>query len=572
MDKMKILLFLFLLSANLFSQQIQDIYNSVLRLHDQQTDIESTIQSSNQINEPHKCGFGIISQVKNQFIQFTTNQQKVVTEILSRPERQKSAISSSGIFKIHFDTIGVHAPNYYPTMQNNIQLSIDSLAIALDSSYNYEVNILGYEPPPDDEGDGGDNHYDIYISNLGSGYYGYTEYEKREADNRYKSYIVMDNKMDVPTPGINGARVTAAHEFHHAIQVGSYRPPLDGDSYYFEATSTAMEEFVYDTINDYYFYLPTYFRNPERRFTYSFGNTGYDRVIWNIYLKEKFEREDNDLTKGFDIIKKSWEIMRNHQRSAIEAISLALAENGLDMKSSYNDFGAWCYFTNYRSQSGNFFEEAVNYPLVKPISYYNYQPPKKTYSMSIQPVANNYMIFDLSYTGVNDTLVSIITNGDIMSSAEDPYPSIDYTYSLMTNPEDGAVHIVNEYYSKVESVGDEYLAEVNIFNDQIVEGSTIERGELEYVYPQPYSYYKHSDISIAIPVKQSSSGFANLNIYTISMNLVYNGEHEINTSGRSLVLWDGLDNNTQKLSSGVYIYVTETDGQIQKGKLAIIND
>lgn len=571
MDKMKILFFLFLLSVNLFSQQIQDIYNSVLNLHDRQTNEKTSIELISEFDEPRKCGFGIISEVKYQFNQFNTNQAKIVAEILSRPDRDKNMVSPSGIFKIHYDTTGVHAPNYYPSVQNNIQLSVDSLAIALDSSYYYEIEILGYEPPPDDEGEGGDDRFDIYISNLGSGYYGYTEYDPRD-DGRYKSFIVIDNKMDVPTPGINGARVTAAHEFHHAIQVGSYRPPLEGDSYYFEATSTAMEEFVYDTINDYYFYLPTYFRNPERRFTYSVGNTGYDRVIWNIYLKEKFEREDNDLTKGFDIIKKSWEIMRNHQRSAIEAISLALAENGLDMKSSYGDFGAWCYFTSYRSQSGYFFEEAENYPLVKPISYYEYQPPKKIYSMSIQPVANNYMIFDLSYLGVNDTLVSIITNGDIVSAAGDPYPSIEYTYSLMTNPEDGAVHIVNEYYSKIESDVIEYLTEVSIFNDQIVEGSTIERGELEYVYPQPYSYYKHSDISLAIPVKQSSVSNANLNIYTISMNLVYTGEHEINTGGRRLVLWDGLNNNSQKLSSGIYIYVTETDGQIQKGKLAIIND
>ena len=132
--------------------------------------------------------------------------------------------------------------------------------------------------------------------------------------------------------------------------------------------------------------------------------------------------------------------------------------------------------------------------------------------------------------------------------------------------------IVNEYYSKLSYNGEEFLKEGNIFNDQIVEGSSIERGELEYVYPQPYSYFKHSDISLAIPVNESTSGTANLYIYTISMELVYSGQHEINTSGRRLVLWNGLDNNGDKLASGIYIYVTETDGQVLKGKLAIIND
>ena len=398
-------------------------------------------------------------------------------------------------------------------------------------------------------------------------------FEKRNTDDRYKSFIVIDNKMNVPSPGIDGVRVTAAHEFHHAIQVGSYRTPLAGDQYYFEATSTAMEEFVYDSINDYYNYLQTYFRNPERRFTYNSGNTGYDRVIWNIYLKEKSEREENDSTKGFEIIKKSWEIMRNHSRSAIESISLALSENGLDMKSSYNDFGAWCYFTGHRAQDDKYFKEASEYPLIEPIQDpIKYQPPKKTYIMSIQPVANNYMIFDLSYTGINDTLISIVTNGDVMSAATDPYSSIDYEYSLMTNPEDGAAHIVNEYYSKLTSDQNVYLAEGDIFNDQVVRGSTIPRGELEYVYPQPYSYYAHSDISLAIPVKSSSSEYANLYVYTISMNLVYSAQLNVNQSGRRLVSWDGLSENGNRLPSGIYIYVTETDGQILKGKLAIIND
>lgn len=564
---MKRLLVILLVSTNLFSQSLDTLYNSILTLGNKSRENNLSIMSTTEAPKS-KCGFSIISEVKTNLSQFSTSQQKVIAEILSRPERQTSIVSHSGTFRIHFDTTGTHSPNYFPGTKNNIQLSVDSLAIAFDSSYNFEINILNYEPPPDDEGDGGDDLYDIYITNLGTGFYGYTEFDKI-ADNRYKSFIVIDNRMDVPTPGINGGRVTAAHEFHHAIQVGSYRPPLSGDEYYFEATSTSMEEFVYDRINDYYNYLPTYFRYPDRRFTYNTGNTGYDRVIWNIYLKEKFEHEEDDSTKGFEIIKKSWELMRNYDNSAIKAISLALMENGLEIKSSFNDFGAWCYFTGYRTQEKKYFDEAENYPLIRPISYYKYQPPKKTYSMSIQPIANNYMIFDLSYSGINDTLISIVTNGDIMSAAESPYPSIDYIYSLMTNHEDGATHIVNEYYSKITSTNLQPLAEGNIFNDLIVKGVTIPRRD--YVYPQPYSYYKHSDYSLFIPVKGSLSDYGNLYIYSISMNLVYSEKLPIDSAKRMLQ-WSGFDNNGNKLPSGIYIYVTETDGQILKGKLAIIND
>jgi len=568
---MKTLLVILFVSTNIFAQSLEALYNSILTLGNKSPASSFNIISTTETPK-EKCGFSIISEVKNSFNLFSTSQQKVIAEILSRPERQTSIVSPSGFFRIHFDTTGADTPNYFPGTKNNIQLSIDSLAIAFDSSYNFEINILGYKSPPDDEGDGGDNLFDVYIDNVGA--YGYTDWEDR-SDNERKTWIVVDKDMDFYTRGINAARVTAAHEFHHAIQVGSYRAPLVGDRFYFEITSTSMEEFVYDEINDYYFYLPGYFKKPDRRFTYFDGSAwggGYDRVIWNIYLKEKFEHEENDSTKGYDIIKKSWEIMRNHQRSAIEAISLALSEYGLEMTSSFNDFGAWCYFTGYRTQDGKYFDEAENYPLIKPISYYEYQPPKKTYSISIQPIANNYMIFDLSYTGIDDTLVSIVTNGDIMSATESPYPSIDYMYSLMTNPEEGATHIVNEYYSKIESDNKDYLTELDIFNDQIVKGASIPRGELEYVYPQPYSYYKHADVSLSVPVKNSLSVQANLYIYTISMNLVYSDKLEVNKSGRRMIKWSGLDNNGNKLPSGIYIYVTETDGQILKGKLAIIND
>ncbi|NOX64763.1 MAG: hypothetical protein GXO85_02935 [Chlorobi bacterium] len=568
---MKMLIVVLLIWTNLFAQSLEELYNSVLTLGNKSSGSNINITSTTEPSK-EKCGFSIVSEVKANFNRFTTSQQKVIMNILSRPERQTSVVSSSGFFRIHFDTTGTHAPDYFPNEKNNIQLSIDSLVIAFDSSYNFEINYLGYEQPPDDEGDGGDDLFDVYITNLGTGYYGYTDFEKRTADDRYKSFMVIDNKMDVPTPGINGVRVTAAHEFHHAIQVGSYRPPLSGDEYYFELTSTSMEEFVYNSINDYYNYLPTYFKHPDRRFTYNVGNTGYDRVIWNIYLKEKFGQEGNDPKKGFDIIKKSWEIMRNHTRTAIEALSLALSQNGLDIKSSFNDFGAWCYFTGNRAQEGKYFSEAGNYPLIRPLANYEYFPPKKTYSLSIQPIANNYLIFDLGYSGINDTLVSIVTNGDVNSAAKDPYPSIDYTYSLMTNPEEGSSHIVNEYYSKITSDNRNYLTEIDILNDQVVEGSSIPRGELDHVYPQPYSYYKHSDISLAVPVKNSLSDYANLYIYTISMNLVYNAQLEVNKSGRRMVKWSGLDNNGNTLPSGIYIYVTDSNGQILKGKLAIIND
>jgi len=295
---MKFLLNLLLMSSLVYSQNLDSLYNAIISL--QQKD--SYVKDLNIITEnnvPIKCGFGIIADAKIHFDEFSTEQQNKISKILSRPERQKSLVSPAGLFRIHYDTTGLNTPNYFYGNPNNIQLSIDSLAMAFDSTYFFEVDYLNYNPPPNDDGDGGDNLFDIYITNLG--YYGFTEWELNN-NNQNKSYIEIDNNMNFYTNGINAVRATAAHEFHHAIQVGSYSDNMSGNTYYFELTSTSMEEFVFSNVNDYYGYLSGFFNNPGRRFTFYDGSGnggGYDRSIWNIFLKEKFEQEMNNSLIGF---------------------------------------------------------------------------------------------------------------------------------------------------------------------------------------------------------------------------------------------------------------------------------
>ena len=565
---MKYLISFILLTNFLIAQNLDSLYNELLLLHPQKGKTTYSTTTSNMPNV--KCGFPLIANVREHFNEFTSVQQNRIKDILTRPSRQTSIVSPSGIFRIHYDTTGINSPNYFNGITNTIKLSVDSLAIAFDSAYSYEVNYLGYSSPPSDEGAGGDDLFDIYISRLG--YYGVTDWESNSS-NQNMSYIKVDNKMDFYTKGIYAARATAAHEFHHAIQVGNYSDHLDGNTYYFEITSTSMEEFVCDDVNDYYGYLWGYFNNTYRRFTYfdgTAGGGGYDRAIWNIFLKEKFEQEENNPKKGFDLIKRSWELMRNNKHTAMEAISLALAEKGLSLKNIFAEFAQWSYFTGHRSKEGEYFSEASEYPLVRPLAKYKYQPPKKTYMMQSQPMSNNFLLFDLSSSGINDTLFNIITNCDVNNADTFPYENIDYEYSLLTNNEEGSSQIVDGYYSILKSDNKQFLKESDIFNNEIVNGSTIIGEEIDFAYPQPFNYSKHNFLSF--PTKLNEQGFAKLTIYSISMDLIYSNNLQILNAERVIVQWDGKNNSGNNVSSGIYIYVTESNGKIIKGKIAIINN
>ncbi|MEW5843799.1 MAG: MXAN_6640 family putative metalloprotease, partial [Bacteroidota bacterium] len=332
------LIFFLIPALSLFSQNLDSLFNDFLRIEGLPHYVKGQVVTS--VAAPIKCGFGTISDVKLNFNNFKPEQQKFIASVLQRPATDTSFITQSGKFRIHFFKKGNDAPLF----------DLFELAKAADSSYNFEVNIMGFPPPPKDGNAGGDDKYDIYIQNLAGGLYGYTETDQQITDSTYTAFTVIDNDFGTGyyTHGIDAARVTIAHEFHHAIQVGNYIFRMT-DQFYYELTSTSMEEFVYDSINDYYNYLGYYFSSPNKAFS---SNDGYDLAIWNIFLKDRF---------GFGIIKRAWELMPAER--ALQAVAGSIQDAGSNFKIEFNTFGLWTYFTGSRSVTGKYFKEASSYPL-----------------------------------------------------------------------------------------------------------------------------------------------------------------------------------------------------------------
>ena len=528
-----------------FSQNLDSLYDQLMQLRG--IKIQNKIKQVTLSNQPEKCGFGIINDVKLNYAKFPPEQQKTIAELLNRPTTDTSIVTSNGKIRIHFNKTGPDSPTY----------DLNELSKAADSSYNFEVNIIGFPPPPKDNGAGGDDCYDIYIQSLGSGFYGYTELDQPIGDSTYTTFSVIDYNFgqEYYTHGITAAKVTVAHEFHHGIQMGNYifRP---ADRYFHELTSVSMEKFVFDDIDDYIGYLGEYFSMPDNSFS---SNNGYDLAIWNLFLKERF---------GFGIIKRTWELMPKER--AIQTIGDAIQEKGSNFKVEFNTFGQWTYFTNERAIPGKYFKDAAKYPLIQPLQTIPFVKQGSSVTVNSEAVSNNFLFFNDNTNGSSNLIVSIISNCNISGDINYPYAVLPFTYNISSQQNAGQQKIVDGYYSNLVSSAVFLLSESDIFNNIPVDNGNITSSEIDYVFPQPFRYSKNSEI--CFPITPNGEDVAELYIYSINMNLVYSGQQRIIATDKIVEEWNGIASNGRRLATGVYFYVTKSNGQLKKGKFVVFND
>lgn len=516
---------------------------------------------------PIKCGLETVNFVRMNAHLFDLEKQQIINSIAQRVPKQTSIVSPGGFFRIHFNTAGDTIPKYNPSLSAAQNAFL--IAEALDSSYNFEVNFLGFPAPPSDGSSGGDNLYDVYIEELGSGLYGYTEQEIQTAPNstRWTSFIVIDNDYvgSFATHGIDAARVTVAHEFHHAIQMGNYTFRTS-DIFFYELTSTAMEEFVYDTVNDYYAYMSSYFNNPGLSFS---RQTGYNLAIWNIFLKDRF---------GFDIIKRQWELMT--QMRALDAIAASLVEYDASLRTEFNKFGVWTYFTGSRRVPGEYFKEAQNYPLLRISTTINFNPPSVVVNGNSNPVANNFYNILNSNVSPTDSFVVLNSNSDFARGISSPAVTVPYTYSLFSDSVEHSVQIDSGYFALFNPIDSNNWAVSEFLNRQLIrEDSSVytlpdDTVIIEVlVFPNPFVYGNASHTNIYFTVSEAIGVELDLNVYTSAMELVYESKKPVTSySSYKVIEWNGRSENGERVSSGVYIYAIKSGDEIRKGKLVIFND
>ena len=248
---------------------------------------------------------------------------------------------------------------------------IDRWAEYFEEVWTSEVEGLGFSQPYGTE----TYLYDVYLANtmdniqgnsdditpfLNPGYLGFTvtycDYElfnicKDNVTDAYSYIVVRGTIADT-----DNMKVTAAHEFFHAIQFTL--PTIDdwfsaGNIWWIEATATWMEEVVYDDVNHYYSRVRRWLANPSLSLKSSgsqYAGHEYGDSLFVIFLTDVYLHDN-------DFVRYVWE----SQGAGIDAIDKVLSLRYYsDFESAFKEFAALNAVADKSSIWGGY-EEGENY-------------------------------------------------------------------------------------------------------------------------------------------------------------------------------------------------------------------
>ena len=492
--------------------------------------------------------------------------------ILARPELTFSFGTEH--FKIHYDITGeygVYEAEVDEDPPDGIPDYINRMAEYLELSYWTYHEYLGYDLPPPDEGMGGDDRYDIYVTDITgltvpefpSDYY-----PDRDA---YASYSFIGHDLrnehhpDDPLPLL---KATCSHEYFHGVQMAYRAITEDSTPWWYELTACWAEERVFDETNEVYYYLEDYYSMINRSLYATDGSFYYGAWIFAEYFSQNFDD---------DIIRLIFEALINFDNS-LEAINTALDEAGINLNDEFLVYSGWNYFTQAHYKPG-FFEEAEYFPSSVPISAEHYAYPTNLIAVpeAIENLGTSYIYFvnpaiyksDLVIEFKSDTqhregvcLAAIYNDRpvDITTVKCDPEQEITLRVEDFDECE-GAVLAVSWLYQghpQAGSAGYCYSAYLDSSTVGIMDTENLPEGQLICrSYPNPFN--SSTAINFSWNFKQTD--------YTIS---VYDllGRRVCQMTGRAAT---GRNNLVWKpdagIAGGVYFYRLSVGEQAANGRM-----
>jgi len=520
--------------------------------------------------EPIKCGFPIIlhalHEARRGLTPDASGDTRGLTQLersLARPELQTSTLTGS--FRVHYDTVGNNTPALLDPVGNRIpgtaRACVDSIISILSHVVPVETGTLHYPAPISDGTLGGGPEYDIYVMELGA-MYGFTTPDVSTAPGgRAASWITIDNDFvfvrPEPNRGLPGFKVTIAHELHHAIQIGNYGY-WDEDPFFYEITSTWMEDVVYTEVNDYYNYLKavwSHFRSPETPFT-SGEMIMYSRAIWGHYISERF---------GIDVMREIWEKIRLLRPQL--AIDQTLREHGVDLAGAYAEWSIWNYFTGSRAKPGLFYADAADYPEIiqSPVDFAG---PSRDVPGSLGSMGTHYVQVVRS----PDTMTVMMCNVDLAGTILATIPVLPYTLRLRSTRLDESYKSTPiGIFTKLDAA-DMSLWRTYYLGDTV--RPYIDPTSFSSERPFPIPFHPGPTPYVYIPVDGVDRLVGSLYVFSASADLVASMTGISSTAhlGRQMFTWNGRTNDGTFASTGVYLFVIELPGGRVTGKIPVVRE
>ncbi len=516
-----------------------------------------------------KCGTPYILAIRSQWARLSPQSRAGLARIFQRPNLQKSRLSSSGKFRIHYDSTGSNQPALIGSGQdvpNSYEAYIDSVAAILDHVWTIEIDSLGYDPPLEDGSQGGGPEYDVYIEGLGAGVFGYTDWDPNDpgalvngGNVRYPTYMGIDKDfLSLRTPGMDGLKVTCAHEFHHAIQIGAYGYWSESDFYFNELTSSWMEDVVYTQVNDYYFDVVNYFRSFRDGSGYPLSFTyystasfaGYERSIWGHFLAKRFGRY---------IMREIWAGILT--APFLQSARAVFSRHGTDWNTEFALFTYWNYFTGDRADTVHFYPEGNHYPRFLPNLTADFTGATTRISAGAYPLSSAMYEFRFA----QDTVTAIAANTDvdaILSQDNSPRSfEVDLSRGILSSPH---VALANGF-----NVGTS-AADLSKWHSFYVLSSTqsdIQKLQLQ-ASPNPFRMTQASELML--PLYGINSTSAKVYFLSSSLTLAYSGDFAIKNQFGNQFIAIPSGALQSRLNSGVYFVIAKVDGSEFRWKVAII--
>jgi hypothetical protein len=510
--------------------------------------------------DPVKCAFPLIAEGRRLRPEPGTGAERALSVLNARPALSSSILR--GRFRIHFDTLGVNEPFLLDGSGNAIPGTAvafaESAASILAYAYDVEITQLGYDAPPPDGTLGGGPEYDLYITELGS--YGYTDFDESfNSGGTSSTFIVVDNLFNWVAPssnrGLPALRVTLAHEFHHMVQVGRYAFWFD-DQWFYELTSTWMEDRVYGGVNDYYNYVKSgtgHFYRPEVPLTESSGILMYSRCILAMFLTRQY---------GADAMRLVWEDVRNTR--PLPALRHVLPSSfNTAFTDAFGLWNAWNAYTNSRSDSTLYYEEGRAFPLIRETMYEIAANGSRTVSATIGSPGACYYRFN---SGTKSLFLGFSYAGN--GGADDGSTGVPLTFSVSN------AQVDNTYKKTASGLYVSYpglgagswsvwdLSSLVPTRPESSEG-TVSQGS---VFPNPFVIGLQNQVHI-LATEQT----ALLSIYSTGMAKVYEETQKAGTYyGKRAFSWDGRGSDGSLVASGVYLYVISSGGSKTVGKFSVV--